>query len=73
MPPRSRHPLYEASLPEPISVRVNDACRLTGISRSTLYMLIASGDIEIIKLGASKLVVIESLRRFVNEKRLRAS
>jgi len=73
MPPRSRHPLNEPSLPEPISMRVNDACRYTGISRSTLYLLIASGEIEIIKLGASTLVVTESLRRFINEKRRRAS
>ena len=58
---------------EPISMRVNDACRFTGISRSTLYLLIASGDVEIIKLGASTLVVTDSLRRFVNEKRRRAS
>ena len=54
-------------------MRVNEACRFTGISRSTLYLLIASGEIEIIKLGASTLVVTESLRRFVNEKRRRAS
>lgn len=58
---------------EPISMRVNDACRFTGISRSTLYLLIASGDVEIIKLGATTLVVTESLRRFVNEKRRRTS
>lgn len=73
MPPRSGHPLYEVTVPEPISMRVKDACRFTGISRSTLYLLIASGDIEIIKLGASTLVVTESLRRFVNEKRRCAS
>ena len=58
---------------EPISMRVNDACRFTGISRSTLYLLIAKGEVEVIKLGASTLVVTESLRRFVNEKRRRAS
>lgn len=58
---------------EPISMRVNDACRFTGISRSTLYLLIASGEVEIIKLGATTLVVTESLRRFVNEKRRRTS
>jgi excisionase family DNA binding protein len=50
-------------------MRVNDACRFTGISRSTLYLLIARGDIEIIKIGASTLVVTESLRRFINKKR----
>ena len=29
-------------------MRVNDTCRFTGISRSTHYLFIASGDIEII-------------------------
>jgi hypothetical protein len=43
------------------------------VSRSTLYLLIASGDVEIIKLGSTTLVVTESLRRFVNEKRRRIS
>lgn len=73
MPPRSGHTLNEANLPEPISMRVTDACRFTGISRSTLYLLIASGEVEIIKLGASTLVVTESLRRFIDKKRRRVS
>ncbi|WP_417611687.1 helix-turn-helix domain-containing protein [Parasphingorhabdus sp.] len=60
-------------MPQPISMRVDDACRFTGISRSTLYLLIASGEIEIIKLGASTLVLTESLRRFINKKRRRGS
>lgn len=54
---------------EPISMRVIDACRYTGISRSTLYLLIAKGDVEIIKLGASTLVITESLKRYVDGKR----
>ncbi|WP_323800594.1 helix-turn-helix domain-containing protein [Parasphingorhabdus sp.] len=54
-------------------MRVNDACRFTGIGRSKLYLLIASGEIEIITLGASTLVVTDSLRRFIIKKRRRAS
>ncbi|NRD90294.1 excisionase [Sphingopyxis sp. BSNA05] len=54
-------------------MRVKDACRCTGIGQSTLYLLIARGDVEIIKLSASTLVVTESLRRFVNKRRRRAS
>lgn len=53
----------------PISMRVNDACRYTGISRSTLYPLIAKGEVEVIKLGASTLVITESLKRYVEGKR----
>lgn len=54
---------------EPISMRIPDACRFTGISRSTLYLLIASNEVEIIKLGASTLVITESLRRLVETRR----
>jgi excisionase family DNA binding protein len=54
---------------EPISMRIPEACRYTGISRSTLYVLIARREVEIIKLGASTLVVTESLKHFVEAKR----
>lgn len=64
MTPRSRHPLAEANLPKPIRMRVNDACRFTGISRSTLYLLIAGGDIDIFKLDASRLLGTEPSKRF---------
>lgn len=47
---------------EPLSVRIREACRLTGIGRSKLYELIASGDIETVKIGAMTLVPIDSLR-----------
>ena len=54
---------------EPISMRIPDACRFTGISRSTLYLLIAQREVEIIKLGASTLVVTESLRLLIEARR----
>lgn len=65
---QERRPKALAAI-EPISMRIPDACRFTGISRSTLYLLIASKEVEIIKLGASTLVVTESLRRFVDARR----
>ncbi len=54
---------------EPIAMRVPEACRYLGIGRSTLYVLIGEGDVEIVKLGASTLVVTESLRALVERKR----
>jgi len=54
---------------EPISVRVPDAVRLTGLSRSRLYELLGSGDIEFVKVGASTLILVESLRQFIEAKR----
>lgn len=56
---------------EPISMRIPDACRFTGISRSTLYLLIARGEVEIIKLWNSTLVLTESLRRMIEGRRRR--
>jgi excisionase family DNA binding protein len=50
-------------------MRVPDACRYIGISRSTLYLLIAAGEIEIIKLGSSTLVLTESLKALIAKRR----
>ena len=54
---------------EPIAMRVPDACRFVGVSRSTLYLLIAKGEVEIIKLGSSTLVLTASLRQLVAGRR----
>ena len=49
----------------PLTVRIREACRLTGISRSKIYELIAEGEIEIIKLGSITLVPVAGLERFL--------
>lgn len=54
---------------EPIAMRVPEACRYIGTSRSTLYLLIAEGEVEVIKLGSSTLVLTDSLRRLVKRRR----
>ncbi len=54
---------------EPITMRVLDACRYIGVSRSTLYVLIAAGEIEIIKLGSSTLLLTESLKALIAKRR----
>jgi hypothetical protein len=50
---------------EPISVRIPEAVRLSGLSRSRLYELMRSGDIGFVKVGASTLILVGSLRAFV--------
>lgn len=57
---------------DPITMRVPDACRYIGISRSTLYVLIAEGEIEIVKLGCSTLVLTESLKMLIARRRSQA-
>jgi excisionase family DNA binding protein len=53
---------------ERISVRIPEACRLIGISRSKLYELIEAGEIQTAKVGASRLILVSSLRTFVESR-----
>lgn len=50
---------------EPISVRIREACRLTGVGRSKLYELIAAGEVETVKIGRITLVPMTSLRALI--------
>lgn len=50
-------------------MRIPDACRFTGISRSSLYLLIARGEVEVVKMGAATLVLTESLRNLIERQR----
>lgn len=47
---------------EPLTVRIATAVQLTGISRSRLYELIQSGELETVKVGRSTLIPYRSLK-----------
>lgn len=53
----------------PLTVRIKEACRLTGIGRSKLYSLIQQGHIETIKVGSMTLIPIRSLEMFLGFER----
>lgn len=53
---------------EPICVRVATAVKLTGIPRSTLYELIAAGEIETAKIGRSTFILYPSLKRLFEKR-----
>ncbi len=57
--------------PEPICVKVNEAAQMIGVGRTKLYELIATNQIEVVKLGKSTRITTASLRALVT--RLRAS
>jgi len=59
----------QASLAQLISVKIPEAVRLTGLSRSRIYELMRTGDIEYAKVGSSTLILVDSLRSFVNRAR----
>lgn len=52
-----------------LAVRIPEACRMIGIGRSKLYELMESGEIETIKIGVSRLVLVSSLQAFVETRR----
>jgi len=59
-----------AQLPlEPLTVRIPVAVQLTGIGRSKLYELIAAGEVDVVKIGASTLITVASLRRLIQKSR----
>jgi excisionase family DNA binding protein len=61
--------LQAEGMPMPLTVRVREACRLTGIGRSMLYELIAAGEIETIKVGTITLIPMNGLSRFLDRRR----
>ena len=60
-------PAVETPVPqiEPIAVRISDAVRLIGLGRSKIYELIASGEIEIVKVGSATLIPVANLRKLI--------
>jgi excisionase family DNA binding protein len=59
---------HDGSPATPITVRIREACRLTGIGRSKLYELIAAGEVEVVKVGTITLVPVASLTRFIQRR-----
>lgn len=53
----------------PITLRIADACRITGIGRSKFYELIKAGEIEVIKVGAITLVPMSGIQALLSRRR----
>lgn len=49
----------------PISLRIPDAVRLTGITKTRFYELFKSGEIQPIKLGSTTLLSYAALQAFI--------
>lgn len=55
--------------PPPMLCKVPEACRRLGIGRTKLYALRDAGEIEMVRIGGSALVPLDSLERFVERVR----
>jgi hypothetical protein len=49
------------------TVRIPEAIRISGLSRSEIYRLAGRGKITLLKCGRSTLVVVPTLRRVIDE------
>lgn len=58
---------------EPAYVTVKEACSFLRTSRSFLYKLIRLGEIDTIKRGVRRLVVLHSLREYAERERVERS
>jgi excisionase family DNA binding protein len=50
---------------DPISVDIPTACRMSGISRSFLYEVLAAGQVRSVRAGRRRLVLVDSLRAWL--------
>jgi hypothetical protein len=48
-----------------ISCDIPTACKLSGISRSYLYLVLARGDVRSVKAGRHRIVLVDSLRSWL--------
>lgn len=56
---------HETSV-DPLAVRVDVACRLTGLGRTTIYELLKSGKLRSVKVGRARLIDKASVRALLN-------
>jgi excisionase family DNA binding protein len=58
---------YEAEGVQPILLRVEDVAKLLGIARSTVYALIADGELPVVRIGRVTRVSRHALIGWIEE------
>jgi excisionase family DNA binding protein len=53
---------------KPLALSVKDACRIIGVGNTTLWKLIADGQIRTIRIGRKRLVIYASLEALLSER-----
>jgi excisionase family DNA binding protein len=52
-----------------ITATIGEFCRISGIGRTRIYELIASGELDSISIGKRRLIVLDSYRRLIERQR----
>lgn len=53
---------------EPLTVSINEASKILGLGRTSIYALISNGRLEALRVGRRRLVRFESIKRLVAKK-----
>lgn len=53
--------------PERLAFRIDDVTEITGLSRATIYRLIAAGKLRTTKIGGCRVVPASSLRTLIEK------
>lgn len=56
---------HEAPPSNAISLRIDNACKLSGLGRTTIYGLIRAGELRAMKAGGRTLICAASLRDYL--------
>ena len=56
----------------PIAVSPNEAARLSGVGRTTLYAALSSGQLRRIKIGTRRLIMVDAIRDWLLRNELTA-
>lgn len=59
------HSKQSAHSTPPIAVSPDEAARLAGIGRTSLYAALAKGDLKSIKIGTRRLIKIEAIHEWL--------
>ena len=51
--------------PEPIALKITEACTSAGIGRTSLYEAIKRGELRAVKRGRRTLILTDDLRRWI--------
>jgi excisionase family DNA binding protein len=66
VPPRGEGGLKQGQPTDRLAYSVNEAARLTGLSRDLLYDQMRCGNLDYIKIGRRRLITRQHLEQFLN-------
>jgi excisionase family DNA binding protein len=56
-----------------ISAPINEFCALSGLGRTKVYEMLDGGELDSIKIGKRRLIIIDSYRKLIERQRALAS